>query len=58
MAADGDPDPTSAGTAGEAARWGGSSAVVGMAANPFGALCVTKIRFGMDARNRLGKLAT
>jgi hypothetical protein len=33
----GDPDPTSAGTAGEAARWGGSSAVVGMAANPFGA---------------------
>jgi hypothetical protein len=37
MAADGDPDPTSAGTAGEAALWGGSSAVVGMAANPFGA---------------------
>ncbi len=36
-AADGDPDPISAGTAGEAARWGGSSAVVGMAANPFGA---------------------
>ena len=33
----GDPDPTSAGTAGEAARWGGSIAVVGMAANPFGA---------------------
>ena len=37
IAADGDPDPISAGTAGEAARWGGSSAVVGMAANPFGA---------------------
>jgi hypothetical protein len=37
MAADGDPDPISAGTAGEAARWSGSSAVVGMAANPFGA---------------------
>ena len=36
-AADGDPDPTSAGTAGDAARWGGSSAVVGMAANPSGA---------------------
>ena len=35
--ADGDPDPISAGTAGEAALWGGSSAVVGMAANPFGA---------------------
>lgn len=33
----GDPDPTSAGTAGDAALWGGSSAVVGMAANPFGA---------------------
>lgn len=32
-----DPDPLSAGTAGEAAVWGGSSAVVGMAANPFGA---------------------
>jgi hypothetical protein len=27
----------SAGTAGDAALWGGSSAVVGMAANPFGA---------------------
>jgi hypothetical protein len=34
---DGDPDPISAGTAGEAALWGGSSAAVGMAANPFGA---------------------
>jgi hypothetical protein len=33
----GDPDPISAGTAGEAARRGGSSAVVGMAATPFGA---------------------
>jgi len=33
----GDPDPTSAGTAGEAARRGGSSAVVGMATTPFGA---------------------
>ena len=31
------PGPESAGTAGEAALWGGSSAVVGMAANPFGA---------------------
>ena len=34
---DGDPDPTSAGTAGDAARCGGSSAEVGMTANPFGA---------------------
>lgn len=34
---DGDPDPISAGIAGDAARWGGSSAAVGMAANPFGA---------------------
>ena len=34
---DGDPDPISAGTAGDAAPWGGSSAVVGVAANPFGA---------------------
>ena len=34
---DGDPDPTSAGTAGDAGRWVGSSAVVGMAANPRGA---------------------
>jgi len=31
------PGPISAGTAGDAARWGGSSAVVGMTANPFGA---------------------
>jgi hypothetical protein len=37
MAKNGDPDPISAGTVGDAARWGGSSAVVGMAANPFGA---------------------
>ena len=37
LAVDGDPDPISAGTAGEAALWGGSSAVVGMAANPSGA---------------------
>ena len=36
-ATDGDPDPISAGTAGDAALWGGSSAVVGMAANPPGA---------------------
>ena len=34
---DGDPDPISAGTAGDAARWGGSIAVVGMAAIPLGA---------------------
>jgi hypothetical protein len=33
----GDPDPISAGTAGDAALWGGSSAAVGMAATPFGA---------------------
>lgn len=31
------PGPISAGTAGDAARWGGSIAVVGMAANPRGA---------------------
>ena len=37
MILDGDPDPISAGTAGEAALWGGSSAVVGMAAIPTGA---------------------
>ena len=34
---DGDLDPTSPGTAGNAALWAGSSAVVGMAANPLGA---------------------
>ena len=33
----GDPDPKSAGTAGEAAPWGGSIAVMGMAATPLGA---------------------
>jgi hypothetical protein len=33
----GDPDPLSAGTAGEAARWGGSIAAMGVAANPSGA---------------------
>ena len=37
IAADGDPDPISAGTAGGAALWGGSSAVVGMVAIPSGA---------------------
>ncbi len=37
IAADGDPDPISAGTAGDAALRGGSSAAVGMAAKPFGA---------------------
>jgi hypothetical protein len=42
--ADGDPDPISAGTAGEAALWGGSSAAVGMAANPFGAHQADPIR--------------
>lgn len=34
---DGDPDPISAGTAGDAALGGGSSAAVGMAAPPLGA---------------------
>lgn len=34
---DGDPAPLIAGAAGDAARWGGSSAVVGLAANPLGA---------------------
>ena len=33
----GDPDPISAGTAGDAALWGGSIAATGMAANPLGA---------------------
>ena len=37
LSRNGDPDPTRAGTAGDAALWGGSSAAVGMAANPFGA---------------------
>ena len=35
-AIDGDPDPISAGTAGDAALWGGSSAAVGMAAGACG----------------------
>ena len=34
MISEGDPDPLSAGTAGDAALWGGSSVEVGMAANP------------------------
>jgi hypothetical protein len=34
IAADGDPDPISAGTAGEAALWAGSSAVLGMNGEP------------------------
>ena len=33
---DGDPDPTSAGTTGDAARWGGSSVAMGRTANPSG----------------------
>ncbi|MFV0666070.1 hypothetical protein [Denitromonas sp.] len=33
----GDPDPTSAGTSGDAGLWAGSIAAVGMAANPLGA---------------------
>jgi len=45
-ATDGDPDPISAGTAGDAAPWGGSSAAVGMAANPDGAHQVD--RHGVD----------
>ncbi len=32
----GDPDPSSAGTAGDAARWGGSSAAMGRTATPLG----------------------
>jgi hypothetical protein len=36
LGGDGDPDPSSAGTAGDAARWGGSRAVVGKAATPLG----------------------
>jgi hypothetical protein len=34
MPSAGDPDPSSAGTAGDAALWGGSSAVAGKTANP------------------------
>ena len=50
---DEDPDPISAGTAGDAALWGGSSAAVGMAANPFGAyqaglLCRLRDRSGFS----------
>jgi hypothetical protein len=37
MISAGDPDPWSAGTVGDAARRGGSSVVMGMAANPSGA---------------------
>lgn len=33
---DGDPDPTSAGTTGDAALWGGSSVAMGRTANPSG----------------------
>lgn len=33
---EGDPDPTSAGTAGDAALWGGSSVAMGRTANPSG----------------------
>jgi len=63
----GDPDPKSAGTAGEAARWGGSSAVVGMAANPFGAHQVGPHRadrlagryaLGHDVAGRVGRRET
>ena len=49
---DGDPDPISAGTAGDAALWGGSSAAVGMAANPFGAHQAGRHR---RPRDRLGR---
>ncbi len=45
---DGDPDPTSAGTAGDAALWGGSSAAVGMAANPYGAHQAGRHRAGRE----------
>ena len=37
VAGDGDPDPISAGAAGDAALRGGSSAAMGMVANPLGA---------------------
>lgn len=49
MATDGDPDPISAGTAGDAALWGGSIAAVGMAANPLGAHQVGRHRVGRTA---------
>ena len=45
---DGDPDPRSAGTAGDAAPWGGSSAAVGMAAFPFGAHQAGRDRTGRE----------
>ena len=45
---DGDPDPTNAGTAGDAALWGGSSAAVGMAANPCGARQAGRHRAGRE----------
>jgi hypothetical protein len=41
----GDPDPISAGTAGDAALWGGSIAAVGMTANPLGAHQVSATRW-------------
>jgi len=53
----GDPDPISAGTAGEAALWGGSIAVMGMAATPLGAHQAMRAfagrtdRTGVPARN-------
>ena len=43
-----DPDPISAGTAGAAALWGGSSVAVGMAANPFGAYQAGRHRVGRE----------
>jgi hypothetical protein len=63
-ATDGDPDPISAGTAGEAALWGGSSAVVGVAATPFGAhqvgphiadRMICRYATGHDVPRRAGK---
>ncbi len=51
---DGDPDPTSAGTAGDAVARGGSSAAVGMAANPFGAHQAGRHRAGCEG----GRFAT
>ena len=46
---DGGLDPTSAGTAGHAAPWDGSSAAVGMAANPLGAHHARRHRAGRSA---------
>lgn len=48
---EGDPDPINAGTAGDAARWGGSSAAVGMAANPLGAHQVGRHRVRPHGRS-------